>query len=321
MSNIISSWEMRGKKGAARLRALYEFLYSHLYFQYEPSKRSAPTSSAHFVARIEDWLAGLKDENDRWAAFRSIEYLFFAGVDEFSELYRVACDQIIIPWAIDLERIDIFNPNASEKVAEAITKTWVCPVTDSLRINSFLHLTGIAGKPHRPDWHSLSQLGDVRKIKRFVAQRKIERLVLLEDFSGSGRQFSEALKFASRAFDGEILAIPLIVCHPGDRKIRSEINSLRSKRIKYVPVTIIPESCLVSPNPVPSEPKLFTPLRKALLESYQVMGRPNINGKQHGYSEVGSMVALYSNCPNNTPPMFHKNTKHWKALFPRANRY
>ncbi|WP_458367887.1 phosphoribosyltransferase-like protein [Marinobacter shengliensis] len=45
-----------------------------------------------------------------------------------------------------------------------------------------------------------------------------------------------------------------------------------------------------------------------------------IEGEEFGYSKIGSLVALYSNCPNNTPPMYHHLSTNWSPIFPRSSR-
>ncbi|WP_350601800.1 hypothetical protein, partial [Pseudomonas sp. 65/3-MNA-CIBAN-0223] len=78
---------------------------------------------------LNTWLNCFESEEDQWNAFRSIEYLFFAGHQEFEELYRCASEHIIKPWLIDLANIDIFSKNASELLNAELKATWPCPVT------------------------------------------------------------------------------------------------------------------------------------------------------------------------------------------------
>ena len=55
-----------------------------------------------------------------------------------------------------------------------------------MRINAFYHLNNISGTSYRPDWLSLAKFGDRKAIADFLAAGGIERIVLLEDFVGSG---------------------------------------------------------------------------------------------------------------------------------------
>jgi len=304
---------------AIRLRGFYELLTEHLFCQYEPTRIVSPRVTRDFLYRLERWLEGLADDGDRWAAFRSIEYLFFAGQDEFTELYRCAHDHVLTKWLLEEENLDIFSPTIDRELQRAFDACWPCPVTDSLRINGFLHLTGLKGQDLRPDWMSLRELGSKENIRAYAKKEKIKYLVLLEDFVGAGGQLSRALRFAADTFEGPILVVPLIICAPGDRKVQDEIRAIGRNDITYEPMLLLEDDCLVGKTSNPGEPKLFEPLRKALKESYQLMHK-NLNGDEFGWKYVGSLAVLYSNCPNNTPPMFHQQSPEWNPIFPRATR-
>lgn len=234
---------------------------------------------------------------------------FFVGQQEFEELYRCALEHEIKPWLIDIAKIDIFNDDASERLDEELKSTWPCPVTDSLRINGFLHITGLAGQSIRPDWLSLKELASAEKIETYRTKNSIRYLILIEDFSGSGGQLCRALKFASENFNGPILVIPLIICAPGDRAVTAKIKELKNKNLYYRPVSILNDSCLVSVKQSEGEPSLFPKLREALKSGYTKMNFP-LEGKEFGWKEVGSLVVMYSNCPNNTPPSTIRQVAH-----------
>ena len=324
--SIIESWQRtehptdpKRRNAAIRLRSLYELLAGQLFCQYEPTKIISPRITRDFLFRLERWLEGLPSDDERWAAFRSIEYLFFVGQDELEELYRCAYDHILVKWLIDRESLDIFSPDFDKGLQSAQEACWPCPVTDSLRINGFLHLTGLKGQDLRPDWISLRTLGSPEKIKAYTEKQGIKYLVLLEDFVGAGGQISRALKFAASVFDGPILVAPLIICAPGHRKIEADILAIDRENINYEPVVVVEDACLVGQTPNAGEPKLFEQLRKALKTSYKRIGA-NINGEEFGWKYVGSLSVMYSNCPNNTPPMYYYKSSNWKPVFPRAPR-
>lgn len=304
---------------AIQLRALYETMAEHLFHQYEPTKMASRSSSRAFMIRLNEWLSCFSSDEDRWAAFRSIEYLFFAGNEEFEELYRFAYENIVKPWVADRIELDIFAPDASVLLSNELECIWPCPITDSLKINSFLHITGLGGKGIRPDWYSLRLLADPHKIENYRNKQKIKYLLLLEDFSGSGMQVIKSLKFAAKNFNGPILLVPLLVCEPGDKLIRETISAMKNVDVSYSPVSIITEQCLIKETPAPGEPKLFSPLRSAIKSGFSSMtAKPD--GGAFGWEDVGSLVALYSNCPNNTPPIYHFTCETWKPLFPRSVR-
>ncbi len=322
----IECWQREGSSSdpdralhAIRLRGLYESLANQLYHQYEPTKAFSNRISRDFLTRVEDWLSCFKHDQDRWAAFRSIEYLFFAGQYEFEEIYRYTVENIIIRWLVEITSLDIFSPKANQQIRKELKACWPCPVTDSLRINGFLHVTGFAGKGLRPDWMSLSALGDPKKIDAYKNKNCIKYLVLLEDFVGAGGQICRALKFAATAFSGPILVVPLIVCAPGDQAIKNVIGTLGRSNIDYRPAVVLDDTCLVRSTPVDGEPRLFKQLRHTMKEGYDIMQK-SLDGAEYGWKGVGSLVVMYSNCPNNTPPIFHYASARWKPLFPRSAR-
>lgn len=303
----------------SKLRSLYETLATQLFQQFEPTKKVSRRVEREFMVRLDDWLELFENDEDRWIAFKSVQYIFFAGQQEFEELYRCAAETIIKPWLIDIAKLDLFAENAANALQQELDKTWPCPVTDSLRINGFLHLTGLAGQSLRPDWLSMTEFATAASIKDYQIKKNIKYLILLEDFSGSGGQICRTLKFAAKNFDGPIIVIPLIICAPGHRKIKETIEQLNLTTIYYKPVTILGDDCLVSERPFAGEPKLFSQLRPVLKSGYELM-RTDLDGEEYGWKKIGSLVVMYSNCPNNTPPIFHHSTASWKPLFPRSER-
>lgn len=304
---------------ANRLRGQYETLATHLFHQFEPTKKISHRISRDFMIRLESWLACFESAEDRWIAFRSIEYLFFIGHQEFEELYRCAYEHIIKPWLIDIAEINIFAEDACDLLNNELKATWPCPVTDSLRINGFLHVTGLEGQSIRPDWLSLRELASPEKIEEYKLKKGIKYLILLEDFVGSGGQISRALKFASENFSGPILVVPLIICAPGDRAIKVAIDKLDRNNVHYHPVSVLSDSCLITEAATEGEPSLFPKLREVLKVGYETMGFP-LEGEEYGWKKIGSLVVMYSNCPNNTPPIYHQVSKTWAPIFPRSER-
>ncbi|GGC76700.1 phosphoribosyltransferase-like protein [Vreelandella lutescens] len=305
---------------AGALRALYETLAEHLYHQYEPTRGSSNARlSRDFIVRLNEWLKCFRSEEDQWIAFKSIEYFFFAGQSEFDELYRCAFDHVIKPWIIDENNIDIFSAESTGILNQELAKIWPCPISDSLRINSFLHLTGLKGQSLRPDWMSLNSLGDPGKIKDFCDKENLKYLVLIEDFIGSGGQAARLLNFALSVFNGPILIIPLVICAQGDKKIRGKLEAIGRANVKYQPVTIVPEVCMVTEELQTQQPAFFDQLRVVLKNGYNIINQ-KMDGEEYGWKKTGSLIVLYSNCPNNTPPIYHKVTDSWNPVFPRFDR-
>ena len=130
---------------------------------------------------------------------------------KFESLCRTAYNGHVLRWLIEQLNADIVDPAVMEALDVGISETWFCPITDSMRINSFLKANKLTGKTHRPDWRSLRKFGDPAKIRQFINDNQIRRVVLLEDFVGSGTQMLSAIKFAADiSSDIEILVLPLV---------------------------------------------------------------------------------------------------------------
>ena len=316
---VVEEWieklgDQRLRRRILELRQRYEFLSRNLFSEYQPTRRDSRRDQRDFMKRMEMWLEQFSTDNERLAAFQSIEYLFFAGVGEYDELYRCAL-QSIERWLLEINDLDPFE--SDKLVRGEVRRCWICPITDSLLINSFLHVTGISGQKYRPDWFSLSRFGRRGAIERYVRSNDLQCLVLLEDLVGSGKQASDVVDFAARLLDIPILVIPLIACAPGATNMR-----LRAKPYTHVsvrPIVTLPQNCLAAPTASDGEPPTFADLRPVMRSHYQRL-RTKLNGREFGYGKVGSMVVTYSNCPNNTPPLYHRARRGETALFPRLPR-
>ncbi len=302
-----------------RLKHLYELQAEFLFNQYEPVRASPREAGTSFIRRLDRWIDSFDSPDDQWSVFHSFQYFFFVGQQETDELYRCAVQHNMLPWITEIAGLDIFSDDFSQQLDSELTFAWPCPVTDSLRINSLLHRTSLHGQSLRPDWLSLKQLGSREKIMEYVAKNALKYLVLFEDFVGSGSQCERATKYALDVFPGPILLVPLIVCHPGDTRLRALADSSASHgRLLYKPVITLGADCLVREMPTSNEPKSFSALRTAMQNGHK---KGDFKDNAYGYEGVGSLMASYSNCPNNTSPIYHATTETWhNPIFPRNSR-
>ena len=292
------------------------YLARKVYNDYEPSQFD------RFEGRLDRWLHNVTDEKDQRTLFLLLSHLFFVGRSEFESLCRAAYNGPICRWLVDQLNVDITNPAATKIVQRGTANTWFCPISDSMRIDTFLKVNNITGESHRPDWRSLLQFGEPDKIRRFVADKRICRLVLLEDFVGSGTQMRAAIEFAAKALtDVAILAIPLVICPDGER-VGHDL-ARRHTSVSYDAVLRIPPTMFIKATPQHDEPPLFQVVRDLIARvGTRLRKPPRAKGKHgnHGYKGTGAVVAMYSNCPNNTLPIIHDETTEWFPLFPRIRR-
>lgn len=303
-----------------------------LYKTYEPDKFGPDD----FWTRFEKWIANVPSDAEKKLLFQLLVEILFLGPVEFDELYRCAYQGPIARWLIDTCGIDVFAPDAQQKLNVAARETWFCPVTDSFRINAFFHVNNVQAETNfRPDWHSLRELGSIGEINAHCLRNNIKRLVLLEDFVGGGSQSRDAIIFAAtQVRDLKVLFVPLVICPRGAinaRKLASELCAKRAGALRYSAVMELPEDAFFTRTQSPSMPlDTVVALRDLIEARYPAVsgGRPPGNEKPYhpfGFPNTdptGGLVVMYSNTPDNTLPLIHWRPPEgtWSPIFPRHSR-
>lgn len=276
-----------------------------------------PTALDSFEHRIELWLANVSHERDKKVLLSTISHLLFVGSREFTSLYREAFAHMC-RWITESASIDIADSKYQNTLESAIDRTWICPITDSLRINSFLKTNNIPGHNHRPHWRALREFSDPEKITIYVDAHEIERIVLLEDFVGTGDQVSNAIEFAATTLpDMPFLICPLVVCPDGMQLINDLCDVY--KNLSYASPLELPQEHFLKPAAVAGEPATYTKARELMIR-YGSKITTSEEGELFGYRDTGAMVVLYSNCPDNAVSFIWKKSDEWAPLFPRIWR-
>lgn len=298
---------------------LIECLAKKLYARYEP--QAGPNRD--FWSRLDAWLENVQAEPDQKTMYRSVPCIFFVGRDEYDALYRVAFNHHIPTWLIDQLNLNISDSNCKTALEQAVERTWFCPISDSMRINGFYHVNQIEGTDYRPDWRSLERFGEVTKIESYLSSERIARLVLLEDFVGTGTQMRKAVSFAASLQGGTlpVLVVPLVICPEGERTASQIESTHPNVRVASV-LRLGPNVILGSSNQAGDTP-LSRDLREFARRSYTQVSPGWTVGKPYGpfgFGDTGALVVLYSNCPDNTFPFVHHQSGSWMPLFPRSSR-
>lgn len=287
------------------------WLGSELFGDYEPRAYS------DFQQRFYSWLGNLDEGEDKRLLYRLIDRVSFIGRAQMASLFRTAFNDPISRWVIEEAGLALDDPNIDGKLDEELGRTWICPITDSMRINKFLKVNDLEGHTFRPDWFSLAEFGEAEKIRNYCSENHIARLVLLEDFVGSGSQMTTAADFALAAVpEMPILVVPLICCPDGTRlgrRMQSEID-----QFNFDVVLELPDSMFVKPEPVSGEPDLNAEIRALVDRTHERL--PTMWGQRFGHAETGALAVLHSNCPDNALPILHDDGEGWDALFPRVKR-
>lgn len=303
-------------------RVDYGAIDDHIYYmeqkrfrEYEPTQRPAPD----FRTRLASSLENAPDERCEKALFRLVPELLFIGRGEFSGLYRLALNQSVCFWLMDVCGIRVSHETA-ETVSEACENTWFCPITDSMQIAAFYHVNNISGVDLRPTWRVLSEFATQENVVTFLERKGLRRIVLLEDFVGTGNQMQNAVEFAAE-LPGEwpVLVVPLVVCPEGRRRGRD--LEARYEHLSFSPVLELPETVFVKKTHTPDELGLFEDVRH-LVEATADRMEPSLEGfvGPYGYGDTGALVVMYTNCPNNTLPVIHHRSERWSPIFPRSSR-
>ena len=308
--------------GINRINKKLATLDDLLFYSYEPSF----PPRKQFMERFESWLQNVEDDDDKKLLFYLAEKIFYIGPDEFIELYRYAYNGPIARWLIDEANVDILSSSARRDIQKAVGETWFCPITDSMRINSFFHINNIqSGNDHRPDWRSMECFGDREKIISYMDKWGLKRLVLLEDFIGGGTQASKALQFAGTLCEHiSLLVVPLVICPSGLEKLRALEEQ---KNISVSPIVTIPKSEFVPALETDADPVFFTNLRNLANSTYDNVAFGSEQGGPPyaplGFppdAPTGGLIVMFSNTPDNTLPLIHWRSGRWVPLFPRHRR-
>lgn len=313
LHDLTEPW-LQTEKGA-RIGELIEqvsWLGQRLYQDYEPYEYET------FSERLVAWISQVDDDRDRQTLFRMLDNLFFVGRREFESLCRAAFHDSIVRWLIEREQLAIDAQDLDSKLSEAVARTWFCAVTDSMRINAFLKVNGLRGQSHRPDWRSLAMFAQPNAVQDFMKERNLERIVLLEDFVGSGSQLEQPVKFAaSISTDIHILVMPLICCPKGLEK-GIELQA-EHQNVTFSTVLNLSQKLLVAAHEQTGEPEEFEAIRNLVDRVKPRFSSANAH-QPFGYRATGALVVMYSNCPDNTLPIVHDDRGEWHALFPRIER-
>ncbi len=288
-----------------------DWLRKELFDSYEPS------DFVHFDDRLGRWLANVSDDGERRAMFRLLRNVFFVGRQQFASLSRAAFNDAVTRWIIDLDDLDVTDPGMQGALTEAMSRTWFCPITDSMSINTFLKINLQGGHSCRPDWRSFVEMGSPEKIRAYVKKEGIQRVVLLEDFVGSGTQMTSSVEWAAETLPNTPMLVAPLVCCPGGVDAGADLVR-RFPWIRFEPTLSLRPELFLLRSPQLTEPDEFDTVRAISEREAHRFGRSF--DEPFGFHDTGALVVLHGNTPDNTLPLLHDQGTAWDALFPRISR-
>lgn len=331
MNNQVEKWVNEwaiatGDNTFRDINAQINFFSNELFHDYQPTQSLATS----FKSRLENWLSNLSNDDDRKSLFKILPHIFYVGNKEFNNLFRVAYNEIIAKWLIDINNINFDNiGEAKTRLDDSLRECWICPITDSFNINSFFNINNIPStrwNEWRPLWYRANSNNDYwRGFLNHINQYNIRKLVLLEDFVGSGSQVSTAVNFVlSQGLDLDVLLVPLINCPTGHQRFTD--LEIQYDRLTYGAALKPSGNCFVTRVKVTGEPEDFDHFRDLIQRCYlQVSNGIPESGlhkpySPYGYRDTGGLIVMYSNTPDNTIPSIHWNSDTWNPIFPRHSR-
>lgn len=346
LENLVREWDGTSCDDDITQTSKYEEILKHLRFlgadewsRYLPCESGRNSKS--LLERLAKWIGNASSEHDQKLLFEYAKELTFYSHDDFIALYKAAFKGPITRWVIEQAGIRLDSPDFDEALnRELHSHTWFCPATDSMDINEFYHVNNITGIEHRPIFADLRRLNPTRQedqtlknLKKFIkakdsrsSHKPLKRLVLLEDFVGSGTQIKKVITWIEQCLNLEVLVVPLIICAPG----LHHLSNPSSTRVKIEPTICIGSDELIGKNKSPASTCWH---RNGEIESFVNTNYTEVSGGHdisptiapyhpHGYKQTGCSIVTYSNTPNNSLPLLHHHSDigKWHPLFPRATR-
>lgn len=288
-----------------------------------------PVQMWDFKRQVERWISNIDNVNEKFMLLNSLTYFIFFNRDHYDALYREALNGVITQWLIDINRIDICAMSLDADIEKAIKSTLFSAATDSMEISVFCHTNDITTK-YRPVWFGIIEKEDTleqlqQKADRWTTTIKRwgqKQVVVLEDFIGSGNQIKPLIAFLASMHELNTLIVPLTICPQGDSAIREYIEQNNFKNVSYTPVTVLPDDLVLGGDNA-NYNEILIGLKKFAKDYHsKVIGTSQRTPPPYlGYGDIGALFAKYTNCPNNSLPLFwYDENLDWVPLFRRNER-
>jgi hypothetical protein len=324
IEKLVNQWAIEDSDAIYRsINSQLNFLSEALFHDYEPEQGANPD----FRSRLQNWLANV-DGQDKKTLFKLLPHIFYLGNKEFNNLLRVAYNEIIARWIIDKDNIKLDDLSiAQQELKNSITRCWICPITDSMDINSFYHINNVPGNiDWRPQWYNVNETWNTMSqgLVNFIKKEGLEKLVLLEDFVGSGSQIEQTIHHIMALNLGiPVLLLPIMNCPTGVNRFNNLQNQYPD--LTYKSVLELSKQCFVFPSPYHDELPAIQNTRELIQRVYLKTsnGVSPGNGKPYspfGYRDTGGLLVKYSNTPDNSIPIIHHESSTWVPLFKRHSR-
>lgn len=311
---------------AGFLRYLEKIKYS----KYEVTKHSH--YPYNFFDRLAAWLKNHEHDEKKRRLLLELAYkVIFLCPEDMISLYRQAYIGVITRWVMNKSSIKFSTNNWEFTLKDELNNnTWYCPITDSMKISTFYHINGISGQNFRPAFRELKKFKcDLNELNGYCSKNSLSRIVLLEDFVGTGTQSMPVVKWALKSLSIPILFCPLIISNEAMTYFR-ELEKMFTN-LTVTPVVVMDSDFFVYDKD--SESSMFNQEicnlsndSHSLLETGQDPTKSENHELRHlGFwnkesRQLGALLVMYTNTPNNSLPIIHHQSDKWNPLFPRVQR-
>ena len=325
--------------------------------KYEPFQPIQSPPEKKYMDRFKEWLFQFPEKYWKYLFYFSSKIIFYTHSQIMAlidYIYERKIKKIILDEIILKKKLEPFNFKDAEKhYKEELSKTLFVGLSDSSRINDFAHRIketkrninfGITletllyptkcGLIFNEDESKKKICKDFEKnvlLSDDILLNK-ERLVILEDFSGSGtdiKDFFDLIEKSSLKFK-KIIFAPYIITYKAKNNIDDWINLNVSRKKRFF---------ILFGSILPKEMKCFDETgsylnhdwfikHENICEKIKIISDEMFDTKfkndfehRYGCGNVKICFAYYFNCPDNSLPIiwFNKNDS-WKPLFARSSR-
>jgi hypothetical protein len=320
-----------------RMMAQIDYFAGSEWVQYLPAEH--PDYDRNYLTRLARWLGKLEHEEDQQLLLEYALHISFFSHADMCALFHSTFTGPVLRWVVTQANIKLDTADLNDVIEQELRRaTWFCPITDSLKINDFYKVNKISGIGFRPSFAELRELitdqassdNTLKQLRKYMEVKGLRRLVLLEDFVGSGNQVSPALAWTIANLGVPILFVALITC-PEGAKFARELSKRYSDSFAFASVVDVQQNDLLGPR---RETGIFCTISLTdRLENLAKRIFPQVAGSSapklkvepftpFGFLETGCSVVKYDNAPDNSLPMIHHTPKSgtWIALFPRTPR-
>lgn len=366
IKELAAIWDIENTKNNHLATGSERKIYSELCdsieilkeFKFEPYQPIPNPPKPDFIKRMKEWLNQFEKKDQKYL-FYLVSKLIFLTQPQINHLmdylFQNKIKKIILEDIILENNLPPFSyKEAEESLLLELEKTLFVGLSDSSRINDFTHInmdyinrtinTGIEFETliypsKRKIMYNLE--GNSQKVKfcndfekcvlledNLLLNKK--RLIILEDFSGSGLDIIENftyLKSSSLAFE-KIIFAPYIITYKACEILENWIdNNQEDGKYYYTYGTKIPEdakcfdydkSYLLSEWP--DEKVDICDKIKQTCNSVCKRNFPKDSSYLYGVGEIMIAFATYYNCPDNSLPILWCDKGGWKPLLQRASR-